>query len=299
MKIEDIAKLVKEFTISNKGDHNVTIKAEELKMGEERASKCLVARVISHKVVNKETFRTHVPRILQLTKKVEVDFVGKNTFIMEFASLMDRRRVLLEGPWSCFQDLIVIKEPRGMDEPRSLCFDEVAFWVQCHNVPIAFSQIGIMKKIGAQIGEVEEVDHGESSSLMGRFVRMRVRINIRKPLKQFLCVGVEDGEEVIIILSYERLSEFCYRCGVLGHSFRTYGEPAEENTVMRYGVWMRAQTVGSKGRSRSPPVKTPNSQSVGSEGTSRQLQLVGVKVKDIQSSLLHVVFLIRRWRGWL
>lgn len=47
------------------------------------------------------------------------------------------------------------------DAPRSIVFDEVSFWVQCHNVPIAFLNKSILEKIASQIGVVEDVDEGD------------------------------------------------------------------------------------------------------------------------------------------
>ncbi|XP_073119580.1 uncharacterized protein [Henckelia pumila] len=146
-----------------------------------------------------------------------------------------------EGPWSFFQDLIVImQETKGMDEPRSLNFNEVSFWVQCHNVPLSFSNKNILENIGAHIGLVEEVDQGESGSYLGSHIRIQVRLDIRKPLNKFVCVGVEDEEDVFILLTYERIPNLCYRCGVIGHSFRTCGEASEKNDKLKYGIWMKS-----------------------------------------------------------
>lgn len=84
---------------------------------------------------------------------------------------------------------MVIKEPEGLDEPRSMKFEESSIWVQCHNVPIAFLTRNILEKIGSKIGKVEEIDEGDSGSYLGRFVR--IRINISQPLKRFVRVGVD------------------------------------------------------------------------------------------------------------
>lgn len=95
---------------------------------------------------------------MQLTRKVNIEFVGDDTFIMDFTSPVDRKRVLHEGPWNLFRDLIVIKESQGFNGPGSMHFDKITIWVQCNNVPIAIINRNILEKIGSQIGEVEELD---------------------------------------------------------------------------------------------------------------------------------------------
>ncbi|XP_073137930.1 uncharacterized protein [Henckelia pumila] len=111
---------------------------DDLKIGADRVANCVAARVIAVKAINREVFRAHFPRIMQLKGQVEIEFVGNNTFIIDFTSKVDRLRALREGPWSLFQDLIVIKEIQGLEGPQSVNYDEISIWAQCHNVPIAF-----------------------------------------------------------------------------------------------------------------------------------------------------------------
>lgn len=225
-----------------------------------------------------------MPRLLQFTRKVDIESTGDNTFILDFSSQSDRRRILTEGPWSFFRDLIVIKEPEGLDEPRSMSFEEISIWVQCHNVAIAFLTKDILERIGSKIGKVEEIDEGDSGSYLGRFVRIRIRLNISQPLKRFVRVGVDErGDEVIIILTYERVPDFCYKCGVLGHSHRECGMVSIESSKLDYGPWLRAQKLGNsgKGKQSSPKKKYPsqlssNDTRTNEEGPMEALELIKI-----------------------
>ncbi|KAK3204417.1 hypothetical protein Dsin_018463 [Dipteronia sinensis] len=58
--------------------------------------------------------------------------------------------------------------------------------------------------------------------VMGRvwqeFLRVRVVVDVTKPLRRFLQVDIMgDGEEMITVLRYERLPNHCFQCGRLGH----------------------------------------------------------------------------------
>lgn len=58
----------------------------------------------------------------------------------------------------------------------------------------------------------------------------------------------EDGR-ISLRIAYEKLPEFCFCCGLIGHSFRECldykGQPNDELT---YGVWMRAQSRVERAR---------------------------------------------------
>lgn len=233
MDLEDIATLVKDIKHYRKDDEKLFLKDEDLEIGETRVANCLVAQVIFPKAVNREVFRTQLPRILQFYKKVDIEFVGDNTFLMDCTSKIDKNRALRDGPSSFFRDLIVIKELQGLVAPRFIVYDEVSFWVQCHNVPIAFLNISTLEKIDSQIGVVEEVDEGDSGSYLGQYARIRVRNDISKYLKKYFRVDIEeDKEDVFILLAYELLPDFCYKCGIIGHPFRDCGLRKSQ-----YGIW--------------------------------------------------------------
>jgi hypothetical protein len=49
-------------------------------------------------------------------------------------------------------------------------------------------------------------------------MRLKVRINVNKPLQQSWKVRVNEGNYVQIVFKYEKLGIFCYLCGLLGHT---------------------------------------------------------------------------------
>ncbi|KAK3198820.1 hypothetical protein Dsin_022235 [Dipteronia sinensis] len=63
-----------------------------------------------------------------------------------------------------------------------------------------------------------DVDGGAVGDCVGKFMRVRVRINIKKPLKRWLRVDVlGDGSETVMVLRYERLPNHCFKCGMVDH----------------------------------------------------------------------------------
>lgn len=99
-----------------------------------------------------------------------------------------------------------------------------------------------MRTIGSKIGKVLDIDAGEDGNCSGRFARVRVMLGITKPLKQGIWVQTEaKTEKVCIVLLYERLPNFCFNWGIIGHVQRDCDSQREEGNSDKYGNWLRAQ----------------------------------------------------------
>lgn len=83
--------------------------------------------------------------------------------------------------------------------------------------------------------------------LLGRsFLRVRVKIEISKPLPKgfWLRKSTEAGHDLWISYKYEKLSDFCYDCGRLGHDNRSCKFVSrEEGASSGYNPEMRASWV--------------------------------------------------------
>ncbi|TXG57376.1 hypothetical protein EZV62_018689 [Acer yangbiense] len=124
----------------------------------------------------------------------------------------DRRRVLIGEPWSFDNFLIVLAKPNGKGDILNIPFNKTAFWVQIHNVPLLCMTKQIGSFLGSLIGDVEEIDEGVSGDYDGKFLRVRVIINVDQPLRRILQVDVlGDREESVMLLRYEWLPDHCHR----------------------------------------------------------------------------------------
>ncbi|KAL5808299.1 hypothetical protein ACOSQ3_028990 [Xanthoceras sorbifolium] len=115
---------------------------------------------------------------------------------------MDRLRVLHGGPWSFDGSLLILEVWNDVGEISQLAFQHTKFWVQIHNIPMLCMTKEIGRFLGNQIGEVREIDDGASGDCMGKFIRVRVLVDIAKLLQRFLKVNMgRAGKEVIMLLS--------------------------------------------------------------------------------------------------
>lgn len=72
-------------------------------------------------------------------------------------------------------------------------------------------------------------------------LRIRVKIDVRRPLWDNIQLKVRDGEIFSIPLKYERLPMICFYCGRLGHGMNDCMEVNGDSTLERkYGRSLKA-----------------------------------------------------------
>lgn len=72
--------------------------------------------------------------------------------------------------------------------------------------------------LGDKIGMFREVDVGDDGLAAGRVLRIKVVIDIRKPLMRSIMVKVGSEEkDKWCPFAYKFLPDFCYTCGSIGH----------------------------------------------------------------------------------
>lgn len=217
-------------------NHQNGLNAENLHLG-------IVAKVIMNKQVNSDAFGAVMKNIWRVHNSTRIDTAGENVFLIQFKSRMEKARVLAEGPWTFDKSLIVMISPKESDTISNMEFQKAALWIQIHNVPFSFLNRAMAQILGETIGSIEEIDCDDNDKLIGPFMRLRILIDVMKPLRRGLKLRVSDTESVWCPILYEKLPDLCFLCGLIGHSHRECIEHASSSNVDQshgYGEWMKA-----------------------------------------------------------
>ena len=92
------------------------------------------------------------------------------------------------------------------------------------------------------------MDVPDSRVQWGRFLRVRVRLDVSKRLVHGKKIIVEGGECQWVNFKYKRLPNFYYRCGLLSHALKDCPENNDynnqiENMELQYRAWMRGEII--------------------------------------------------------
>ncbi|KAL5857646.1 hypothetical protein ACOSQ3_005104 [Xanthoceras sorbifolium] len=286
MEATDIAKLCETLSLSEKEGPIVHLDASLKKIGMDKMNLCSVGKIISSKIINREAFCTVIPKIWKMAQDVEIEVLSTNVFVFHFRNLRDRQRILTGGPWNFDRSLLVLEQPRGNGYVDTMSFSMVEFWVQVHNVPLVCMTKDIGLFIGRQIVEVYEIDLGATGDCYGKFLHIKILVDVRKPLRR--CVRIDlDGSGTIstMLLKYERLPEFCFQCGILGHATRECLDLNHEimggSQKFEYGTWLRATSPVRIRKDTTPRSHSPSNNDDGAGVTS------GCATQDINVDGVH------------
>ena len=102
---------------------------------------------------------------------------------------------------------------------KDLVFDKFLIWVQIHDVPLRFMNKAVAEKLFVVVGTVwKDIDEGETDG--GSFLRMKVTIDVNKPLCRGRLISLSHGEQSWVSFKYERLPNICYWYRCLNHGDR-------------------------------------------------------------------------------
>lgn len=117
-------------------------------------------------------------------------------------------------------------------------------------MPLICMPKSVGSKIGESIGELEEVDVADGCAGWGRYLRIRVNIDLRKPLERDRTLHL--GDKVTWVnFQYEKLPLFCFLCGCIFHGPRGClakrgGRVTPTEGEKQWGAWLRADEAGRK-----------------------------------------------------
>lgn len=148
--------------------------------------------------------------------KVTIVDLDDNLFSFSFDNNQERAMVLKGGPWLYDGALLVMAEADTLAHPVRITLHDQEFWIQVKGLPLAYMTQHIGQFIGNQIGEHVLTDQSRKGDVQERILRIRVVIDITKPLCRNLLLFIE-GSMVSIDLRYEKILITCFLCGLIGH----------------------------------------------------------------------------------
>lgn len=133
--------------------------------------------------------------------------------------------------------MIALSAYDAVGDPCQVPLTKVPLWIQIYNLPFAGRTEVVAKSIGNNsFGGFLDWDKSEASRY-GSFFRIRAWVKVEAPLRRGQMIAPATGYPVRVKFKYEKLINFCYRCGRLDHVQR---ECDAKGNKLPFGPWLRA-----------------------------------------------------------
>ncbi|KAH1030678.1 hypothetical protein J1N35_042852 [Gossypium stocksii] len=114
------------------------------------------------------------------------------------------------------KELIQLSVKSSLVEPTGPC-------------PPEFDKKDLLHVIGVTFGGIIR------SEIIGEFCRLRVKLDVQKPLRRGIFVSINPQSRSWVAFKYEKLSTFCFGCGRMGHDMQECKvlSPAEKDKIRK------------------------------------------------------------------
>ncbi|KAL0434884.1 UNVERIFIED_CONTAM: hypothetical protein Sradi_0196300 [Sesamum radiatum] len=168
---------------------------------------CLVDRLLASRSYNFDGFCTAIKGMLNV-KGLEIKQLREDRLLFKFNHIIDRNRALKGCLWD-FDKYVLILNSIPVDE-NSMHMDLNCcdLYVYFHDLPLSGMNLGIATLIGSKLGVFWDLGMDDTGCSWGASLRIRVLLDVNKPLKKALKSKTTMGEEHIVSFMYERLPSF-------------------------------------------------------------------------------------------
>ncbi|KAK2973509.1 LOW QUALITY PROTEIN: hypothetical protein RJ640_020171 [Escallonia rubra] len=229
-------------TIISKTNHLIFEDSIDMEEDADNANREYIITLLAKLISNKKSILKVVQNILSKawnpSKGMKITLLEDNTFCIALNHKWDRARILESRPWSIMSSHLVVRDwPPNLTMISNFHSSGI-----CGLPPNQMAKLNA-EKIVEKIGKLRAVDFTSNINISWlKFLKIRVDLDIRNPLHTDLNRKKDDQSKAWIPLQYERLPDFYFNCGRLGHVTRSCPNPPLEipaHLSNPYGPWLR------------------------------------------------------------
>ncbi|XP_020876164.1 uncharacterized protein LOC110227149 [Arabidopsis lyrata subsp. lyrata] len=191
----------------------------------------LIVSVVNPRKQNLRAIASQMPRIWGFVEACRGRILGNGKVLFIFQSEESMNLVLRRGPWAFNDWMLSVHRwyPNITEDEMKI----IPFWIQIRGIPVLYLTNAMVSYIGNQLGYVDEVDFDETAG-WAEFARVCVKWNYDMPLRFQRNFQFSADDNTILKFRFERLRNFCTRCGSLKHDVKEcslhYEDPPVDNS---------------------------------------------------------------------
>lgn len=199
------------------------------------AGRLLIGRLLSSYPADPDAIVRDLRGPWRIRGEVTVQRVvsGDGRFILHFAREGDRLHVLRAGPWHYHNDGVIFAPFDGTGNASDVRLDSIRVWAQIQGLPYELKSEEMGRELGKKLVTVIAVAH-KNKLIVDKHLRVRVDMPVHRPIKSYITATPTGTSNVLkYFVKYEKLPNFCFCCGLLGHTTEKFCSiPKEQRTAV-------------------------------------------------------------------
>ncbi|KAL0433422.1 UNVERIFIED_CONTAM: hypothetical protein Slati_2676500 [Sesamum latifolium] len=148
---------------------------------------------------------------------MDVKQLDEGRILLRLKHIIEKQRAQEGCPWSFEKNILILKPIGELENPMHVALDDCDFYTHVHDLPLSMMNLGMTTLISNRFGSFRDLESDDTGCSWGATMRIWVSLNVHQPLKRALKLRSPTGKELVGRFTYERLPNFCYLCGRLGH----------------------------------------------------------------------------------
>lgn len=182
---------------------------------------CVVGRFLNARPVNFTAMKHTLAALMQPAMGMSVREINGGLYVFQFFHKVDMNRILDMSPWTFNNNPLIMEKLGDFENPWDVPLNHMYMWVKVFGLKSGFRSESVMKTLGDALGEFIEADPENFTMKWREYWRIRVRLDLSKPIKESMTLKKEKTKEAMgISFTYERIPTFCFLCGIIGHGER-------------------------------------------------------------------------------
>ncbi|XP_073046173.1 uncharacterized protein [Primulina eburnea] len=146
-------------------------------------------KLLTDKLLSRPAFTDTIKKLWGLNQGLEIKFLPDNEFLFIFDEEGGIHRFLSMEPWIFSRALLALKRFTGFTMGAVGSFQTTHLWIRAFDVPQEGMLNDIGTLIGNAVGQIVSVEADDRGRCLGLFMRIRVLMDISKPLRSVVSGG--------------------------------------------------------------------------------------------------------------